>query len=183
MACTHLHVVNGLHTLAAPRTLHCAACLPIANQSGACQHDHSLTTCDPKSDLFDHNVPHTAYAGSSTPYTLPLQETDPFSFDILGIALLHLTGQALVFGAAAVLLDAGLLQRLGRSFTTATKRKHTERPSADIIASSTAPADKANGVGAGKDSCVTGERGKAADSTYTAAACGGSYQQAMVSAA
>ncbi|WIA18353.1 hypothetical protein OEZ85_009818 [Tetradesmus obliquus] len=117
--------------------------------------------------------------GSSTPYTLPLQETNPLSFDILGIALLHLAGQAFVFGAAAVLLDTGLLQWLWRSFTIATKRKHTARQSADTItSSSTAPADRAHGVGAGKDSCATSERGKAADST--AAACGGSSQQAMV---
>jgi hypothetical protein len=55
-----------------------------------------------------------ARADSPTPVTLPWQETDPFAFDILGVALLHLAGQTLVFGAAVVLLDAGLLRKLRR---------------------------------------------------------------------
>jgi hypothetical protein len=58
------------------------------------------------------NCPAALCAASPSPLNLPWQETDPFAFDILGIALLHLAGQTLVLGAAAVLLDAGLLQKL-----------------------------------------------------------------------
>lgn len=46
----------------------------------------------------------------------PQSPQSPFTYDVLWSAVLHLLGQAAVFGSLAVLLDIGILQLL-RSFT------------------------------------------------------------------
>ncbi|KAF6258658.1 P-loop containing nucleoside triphosphate hydrolase protein [Scenedesmus sp. NREL 46B-D3] len=40
------------------------------------------------------------------PVALPWQDVDPFAFEVLGVAMLHMAGQALVFGAASVVFDS-----------------------------------------------------------------------------
>jgi hypothetical protein len=47
---------------------------------------------------------------------LPHGPTNPFTYSVLGSAVVHLLAQTVVFGAAAVLVDVGVMQLLRRTW-------------------------------------------------------------------
>lgn len=53
-----------------------------------------------------------AAGGLPIPGLQPKGPTNPFAFEVLGVAVVHLLLQAAAFGTATVLLDVGLLQLL-----------------------------------------------------------------------
>jgi hypothetical protein len=57
----------------------------------------------------------------------PEGPSNPFAFDVLGVAVLHLMAQALLFGAAVVLLDVGLLQLLRPAWRRITGRRQQQQ--------------------------------------------------------
>lgn len=62
---------------------------------------------------------------------LPHGPTNPFAYSVLGSAALHLAAQTLVFGAAAVLVDVGLMQlvrRLWARLLPGSSGQHHPRP-------------------------------------------------------
>lgn len=57
---------------------------------------------------------HTPCPGALPIPGLPHGTTSPFTYPVLGSAVLHLAAQAVVFGAATVLVDVGVMQLLRR---------------------------------------------------------------------
>lgn len=55
---------------------------------------------------------------------LPHGPTNPFTYSVLGSAVVHLLAQTLVFGAAAVLVDVGVMQILRRAWAGKYKATH-----------------------------------------------------------
>lgn len=55
---------------------------------------------------------------------LPHGPTNPFTYSVLGSAVVHLLAQTVVFGAAAVLVDIGLMQILRRAWAGMHKPVH-----------------------------------------------------------
>jgi hypothetical protein len=121
-------------------------------------------------------APATVCTDDSSTLELPLQETDPLAFDVLGIALLHLAGHFVVFGAAAVLLDSGLLQQLKR---LRNRSKHRIEGTATLYASEAAAATL-SGNDKGNDKINT-QRQRDEPAEGKGIGCDSSAQQAMVS--
>lgn len=58
------------------------------------------------------HCPPPAAGGLPVPGLQPRGPSNPFAFEVLGVAVLHLLGQTLLFGSAVLLLEVGLLQLL-----------------------------------------------------------------------
>lgn len=118
----------------------------------------------------------------------PHGPSTPFTYSVLGSAVVHLLAQTLVFGAAAVLLDVGVMQILRRAWAgmqhAGRHKPHTHHSSskgthvhagADVEAG-VAPVHGIPGDAAGVDADVAAERVavEAADSLEQAmVSCGG----------
>lgn len=90
---------------------------------------------------------------------LPHGPTNPFTYSVLGSAVVHLLAQTVVFGAAAVLVDVGVMQLLRRTWAgmhrPAHQHQHSSSPSA-AHAQQAGPAGKAWQQAGGGDSGDSG---------------------------
>lgn len=58
---------------------------------------------------------------------LPHGPSSPFTYSVLGSAVLHLAAQTLLFGAATVLLDTGVMQLLRRAWRATHRQQQHQR--------------------------------------------------------
>jgi hypothetical protein len=74
---------------------------------------------------------------------LPHGPTNPFTYAVLGSAVVHLLAQTLVFGATAVLVDIGVMQILRRAWAGVhnASRKRLSHSGEPAPSASTADAD------------------------------------------
>lgn len=85
---------------------------------------------------------------------LPHGPTNPFCYSVLGSAVVHLMAQTLVFGAAAVLVDVGVMQLLRRTWLGMHRRSRKHHSSSTAEAADGPAgglAGRKDGTGAGDD--------------------------------
>jgi hypothetical protein len=85
---------------------------------------------------------------------LPHGPTNPFCYSVLGSTVLHLLAQTLIFGAAAVLIDVGVMQLLRRAWLGMHRRsrKHHSSSAAEAADGPAGGlAGRKDGTGAGGD--------------------------------
>lgn len=92
---------------------------------------------------------------------LPHGPTNPFCYSVLGSGVVHLLAQTLVFGAAAVLIDVGVMQLLRRAWLGMHRQKHKHHSSSTAEGTgeaAEAAAWKGDGAGVGVDGGAAGLR-------------------------